>query len=191
MSSDKEKLTARESLDLISSMIAQTKGNVDRNSFHFLLWGWTILFANLGVYSLLEFTDVKNPFMIWAITIPAAIASGIYGARQERNAVVSTHLDVIYKWIWIGYAVTTFTIVFFGNTINYQINPVVLTWAAVPTFVGGVILKFKPLKFGGIALWVLGIAAFLVPNENQFLISALAIALGYLVPGYMLRARKA
>jgi hypothetical protein len=191
MTSDKENLTARESLDLISSMIAQTKGNVDKNSFYFLLWGWTILLANLGVYTLIVFADVKNPFMVWAITIPAAIVSGIYGARQEKNAVVSTHLDVISKWLWIGFGISTFIVVFFGKMINYQINPVISTLAAVPTFVSGVLLKFKPLKFGGIAFWILGIASFLVHNENQFLISALAIALGYLVPGYMLRARKA
>ena len=101
-----------------------------------------------------------------------------------------THLDVISKWIWIGFGLSTFIIVFFGKTINYQINPVVLTCAAIPTFVSGVILKFKPLKVGGIAFWTLGIVTFLVPNENQFLISALAIAIGYLVPGYLLRARK-
>ncbi|NOT76526.1 MAG: hypothetical protein HOP08_16480 [Cyclobacteriaceae bacterium] len=190
MNSAKENLTPQESLAVITSMIAQAKGNAEKNSFHFLLWGWTILIANLGVYALLRFTTVENPYLFWAITIPASVVSAIVGARQEKASLTSTHLDTINKWIWISYGIAVFTLVAFGKSINFQINPVVITLTAVPTFVTGVILRFTPLKLGGLAFWILGMITFLVPKEYQYLIAALAIALGYLVPGYMLKARK-
>jgi hypothetical protein len=90
-------------------------------------------------------------------------------------------------WVWIGYGIVCFTIVAFGSKINWLINPILITMAAVPTFVTGIMLRFKPLLYGGGALWVFGIILFLVPMDVQFLVAALAVVAGYLVPGYMLK----
>jgi hypothetical protein len=190
MNSETENLSPQQSLEMITSMIAQAKGNMQKNSFFFLLWGWTIAIANLGVYGLIKFTNYPNPFIFWAVAIPSAIISSVYGSRLEKNSGAVTHLDLINKWIWIGFGITTLIILFFGKQINWQINPVVLTMAALPTFVTGVILKFNPLKYGGIAFWATGILTFLVHDENQLLIAAVGISLGYLVPGYALKNRK-
>ncbi len=190
MNSENDNLSPQQSLDVITSMISQAKGNMQKNSFFFLLWGWTIAIANLGVYTLIKFTDYPNPFLFWGIAIPSAVISAVYGSRLEKNSGAITHLDMITKWIWMGFGITTFIIVFFGKQINWQINPVILTMAAVPTFVSGVILRFNPLRYGGIAFWLTGILTFLVRNENQLLIAAVGIILGYLVPGYALKNRK-
>jgi len=90
-----KQLTPQQSLDVITSMIQQAKGNMQKNSFYFLLWGWTIVIANLGVYLLIKFTDVADPYLMFLITIVSAIISMIYGFRQGKQAVVSTHLDSI------------------------------------------------------------------------------------------------
>jgi hypothetical protein len=184
---DKENLSAQQSLDIITAMIRQAKGNVSSNSFYFLLWGWTIAIANLGVFVMIRFTDVSTPTNIFAITIVSAIISMIYGARQSKRATSRTILDVVNMWIWIGYAINCFTIVAFGSKTNWQINAIVISMASVPTFVTGIMLRFRPLMFGGAALWIFGVVLFLIPGDLQFLISAIAIAAGYLVPGYMLK----
>ncbi len=187
MSSEKETLTPEQSLDVISSMIRQAKGNMQKNSFYFLLWGWTIVIANLGVYILIKFTSVSNPYMMFMLTILSAIVSGIYGMRQGKESNVSTHLDSIYKWVWIGFGVTCFIFWFFGKQIGWQINPVIITLSAVPTFISGALLKFKPLMLGGIAFWVFGVLIFMSSFENQFLLAALAVTAGYVIPGHMLK----
>ena len=187
METKNDNLSAQESLNLINAMIQQAKGNMQKSSFYFLLWGWTIAIANLGVYILIKFTDVSNPFLMFAITIPSAIISSIYGARQEKQKIALTILDSISKWLWIGFGITCFIFAFFGQRMGWQINPVIITMCAVPTFVSGIMLRFKPLMIGGVVFWVLGIVIFLVPAETQFLIAALAMVLGYLVPGYMLK----
>src|SRR5262245_30627021 len=139
MKPDSENLSAQESLDLITSMINQAKGNIHKNSFYFLLWGWTILICNLGVFVMLRFLHVANPFWIWLLTIPAWIISAIYGRNQEHSGT-STHLDQINKWLWICFGLICFTVVLFGYKINFQINPIICTVAAVPTFVSGIML---------------------------------------------------
>lgn len=188
---DKNDLSAQQSLDLITSMIRQAKGNVQKSGFYFLLWGWTIVIANLGVYFMLEFTAIENPFIMFSITIPAAIISMFYGMKQGKNLAASTLLDSIHMWLWIGFGINCFIIAAFGGKTNYQINPVIITMCAVPTFVSGIMLKFKPLVMGGSLFWVFGVICFMVDPKMQFLVAALAVTLGYLVPGYMLKKSEA
>jgi hypothetical protein len=189
MKPESENLTAQQSLDIITAMIQEAKGKARRNAFHFLLWGWVMVLANLGMYALTKF-GYPYPYIIWTITIPAWIISFYKSFRQEKEEQTTTHLDKLSMWLWICFGVTTFTVVVFGHKLNYQINPLITTICAIPTFVSGVMLRFKPMMFGGAAFWVFGIIGFLIPFETQPLIGGLAILCGYLVPGYLLKSKK-
>src|SRR6185503_13334862 len=108
MENKNENLNPQQSLDLITSMIREARGNMQKSSFHFLLWGWTIVIANLGVYIMMEFTDIQNPFVIFAITIPSAVISMIYGMKQGEKIAAPTILNIINKWLWIGFGINCF-----------------------------------------------------------------------------------
>jgi hypothetical protein len=189
MKADSENLTAQQSLDIITTMIRQAKGKVQKNGFHFLLWGWVVVIANLGMYTLARL-DYAYPWAIWAITIPAWIISLYKGYKDGRSENMVSHLDFVTMWLWIGFGIVIFTIVAFGAKVNFQINALVVTISAIPTFVSGVVIRFRPLMFGGAALWVFGIVSFLAPREIQPLIGAVAVLCGYLVPGYLLKNKK-
>ncbi len=191
MENKTDNLNAQQSLDLIASMIREAKGNMAKSGFYFLLWGWTIVIANLGVYFMLEFTDIKNPFLIFAITIPSAIISMIYGMNQDKRISAPTILDSINKWLWIGFGINCFIMAIFGKQFNWQINPVIITMCAVPTLVSGIMLRFKPLIYGGVCFWIFGAVIFMVDMKSQFLLAALAVVVGYLVPGYLLKKSEA
>jgi len=49
------------------------------------------------------------------------------------------------------------------------------------------VLRFRPLKLGGMSFWVLGIVSLFVPQPYRSLVFSLAILLGYLIPGYLLK----
>lgn len=191
MENKNENLNPQQSLDLITSMIREARGNMQKSGFYFLLWGWTIVIANLGVYIMLEFTNVEKPFFMFAITIPAAIISMIYGMKQGEKTTAPTLLDYVNKWLWIGFGVTCFIFVAFGMQYQWQINPVVITLCAMPTLVSGIMLRFKPLVFGGVCFWIMGGVIFMSDVKTQFLLAAIAVALGYLVPGYLLKKTEA
>jgi hypothetical protein len=74
--------------------------------------------------------------------------------------------------------------------INWQLNPVIMLMSTIPTVVSGVLIKFRPLIIGGVCFWVFGILCFLVPDPWQFLVGAVAVIVGYLIPGFMLRYKK-
>jgi hypothetical protein len=190
MRADEEKLTVEQSLDLITTMIREAQGKVQQNSFYFLLWGWVIVVANLGMYTLTKI-GYEMPYVVWLITIPAWILTIFKAIRQGKKVnIPSTHIDRITGSIWICYGVVIVSLVAFGKLINFQLNPVILLITAIPTFTSGVIIKFKPLMIGGIVFWIGAIISFLVPQDAQPLVGAVAIACGYLVPGYLLKAQK-
>lgn len=184
-----ENLSAHQSLDIITDMIKQAKGNMKRNSFFFLFWGWIVVIANLGMYALIQI-EYPMPYIVWSVTLPAWIFTMYKVFRRKREQHFHTHLDRIHSTVWIVFGVCIFTFILFSGKLNHQVNPLIVTLAAIPTMVSGVILRFRPLTIGSCLLWVFGITGFMTPMEYQNLIGAAAIICGYLVPGYMLKNKK-
>jgi len=189
MNAELPNLSARESLDIIAAMIREAKGNIQRNNFYFLFWGWLVVIANLGMYTL-QRIGYEYFYAIWLITLPAW-AFTLYKLRaQSRSNAARSHFDRITGTLWISFGVAIFSLVVFGRLINYQLNPVILIMSAIPTVVSGVILRFRPLVIGGVTCWITGMLCFLVDTQTQPLIGAVAIIIGFLIPGYMLRSHK-
>jgi len=190
MKTESEDLSARQSLDIITTMIQQAKGKAQANSFYFLFWGWVVALAQIGMY-ILMLVNYSRPYAIWLIAVPAWIFTLYKGFRDDRSEKTApTHFDRITTSLWLSFGIVIFTMVAFGYTINFRLNPVILTISAMPTFVSGVIIRFRPLIAGGISLWIFGVACFLLPYEIQPLMGASAIICGYLIPGYILKSRK-
>lgn len=187
MSTETNDISPQQSLDLIQAMIKQAQGNLLNNSFYFILWGWAILLANLGMYGLYKFTDFPYPYMVWLVAIPAWVVTMIYGSKQGRKAGKKTHLDKINMWMWICFGFSILPFLIFMSKIGYNVNPVVLVITAVPTFLTGIILKFRPLVMGGVSFYIFGTLCFMVSPLDQYLVGAVAIACGYLIPGYLLK----
>jgi hypothetical protein len=59
----------------------------------------------------------------------------------------------------------------------------------MPTFLIGVILKFKPLKVGGVCCWLLAIAVPFVNYDYQFLLMACAVVMAWVIPGYSFQSK--
>jgi hypothetical protein len=190
MEENSKDLSAEQSLALISSMIRQAQGNLSYNTKYIILWGWTIAIANFGMYGLMKFTSYSYPYLIWLITIPAAIISVIFGVKESKEKPSATHLERITMWLWISLFFIIPPVIAFGSKINFQINPIILLLTSVPTFVTGIILRFRPLLFGGICFWIASILCFMVDVQTQPLIGGMAVITGYLIPGYLLRKIK-
>jgi len=183
-----KQLSKDESLQLITEMIGQAKRNFAKGgSFYFLLWGFVVFTANAGHYVMLKWQLFDKPYMIWMITIPAAIISIVYSVRMDQKAMVKSHLDRMYGLVWLSVFMCTLIILTFMAKVDYNVNPTILVFAGLGTFLSGSMLRFTPLILGGFALWAAAIAAFMVPLTDQYLVAAVGILAGYLIPGYLLR----
>lgn len=185
---EEKPLSESESLRLITDMIQKAKRNYQKGgSFHILLWGWVIMLANFSHYIIQSFTSFEHPYMVWLVTIPAGIISGVYGARQSRNARVSSHLDNIYGQIWLAVGFAIVVVLLFMGNLNFNHNAVILLFSGIGTYISGRLLRFTPMYWGGLALGIAAVIAFNVAEVNQYLVAGFGILVGYLIPGYLLK----
>ena len=186
---NQENMTHEESLKIISSMITQAKVNIRQGSFHLLFWGWLIFFCSISDYLLYQLSDYHNSYYVWLFVIPGIFVSMIYGFRSGRKAKFFTYADTLYMWTWIAFMISS--VVLFVLLIDRMesFGPFILMLAGFPTFMSGIILKFRPLVIGGIIFWTLSIIAGFVGPDIAPLAMPLAVVSGYLIPGYLLKRK--
>jgi hypothetical protein len=189
MEPNEKVLKPEESLQIIEKMINRTKGNLHDNSFYFLLWGWIVLIGILAHTILSNFTDFSKPYLSWLIIIPGMIINIAYAMREGKKKSITTHVDTVNFMTWIAFLISyTITLVFMAK-LNYNIVPIIFLLAGNATFLTGIIIKFKPLTWGGIIFWLGAIGLFTLPGHLAIFIPPLAIIFGYLIPGYLLKSQ--
>lgn len=180
-------MSGQQGLGIIHEMIGRARGNVKSSTFHILLWGWIVVAGSLGHFILLKFSNIAHPEWVWTIVLVGIIGSVIRGVNRRKQKGVSTYGETIIRMIWITFLVNYFILVVFIAKINFYITPIVLLLAAGSVFLSGTILKYNPIRWGAVFIWLMAIIAFLVPLPYQLLATAAAMLLGYLIPGYMLK----
>jgi hypothetical protein len=187
MEPNEKVLKPEESLQIIEKMIQRTQKNLHDSSFYFLLWGWIILIGNLGHIIMNRIPTIDKPYLIWLIVIPGIIANFIYGMKQGKKNCVRTHLDRVNFLNWMSFLVGYAIVIVFMKQFNYKVTPLIFILAGNATFLTGIIIKFKPLIWGGIVFWLGVILQFVLPIEYVEFVSPVVIILGYLIPGYLLK----
>jgi Flp pilus assembly protein TadB len=186
-----ENLSAQESLQVIQSMIDKTKTNLGDNSIYFLLWGWLVFIACILQYILMVHVQYPKHYYAWMILFIGIIFSIIYSLKYRRKRGVKTYVGSSMSTLWTGLTISFMALPFILSKIGWNYAfPVYILFYATGTFISGGLLQFKPLQMGGIVCWILAVAATFVSYQNQILLSALAILVSYLIPGYLLKNKK-
>jgi hypothetical protein len=188
METEEKMMTGEESLKIITDMINKTKVNIRQGSFHLLFWGWLILICSLSEYLLYKFTDFTHPWYVWFFVIPGVFVSMIYGFVTGRKAKMHTYADNLYLWTWMGFLASSIVLFMIVSEDMRNVPPFILMLAAMPTFISGFIIRFRPLIIGGITFWIFALAAHFA---GAFAPLAVPVAMltGYLIPGYMLKRK--
>lgn len=191
MNQGEKLMTETESMQLISSMINRAKNRFGETGVLYLFWGWLVLICCLVQFTALYFFNNQNAYYIWYATWLAPIFQGIYLRRFRKKRRVKTYTGEIIGFVWLVFLVCITLIVFILLYLNAYpvINPAVLVMYGMPTFLSGVILKFKPLRIGGICCWLLSVLSVFASYELQLLCISLAVILAWIIPGYLLRAK--
>ena len=187
MENDEKMMTGEESLRIISEILNKTRVNFQQGSFHLLFWGWLIVICSLAEYFLSRFTDMVHPYYAWFIVIPGVFVSMIYGFKNGRKAKVYTYADSIWMWTWMGYLLAMVILFILHSKSMETITPYILLLTGFPTFVSGIIIRFRPLIIGGICFWILSLAVSFAGPAIAPLGMPVAMIVSYLIPGYMLK----
>ena len=188
---NEEKLSPEDSIRVIQSMIDRTREDFAENPFFYLLWGWLILVAALAQYILLVFFHSPYHYMVWNLMWIGSVVSIIYGVRHTRKARVRTYMNDAMKLFGIGTGIsfTILSLIFIYKEAWAIAFPVYFVLYAFCAFIGGAILRFRPLSWAAIACWLIAVISAFVNYETQLLLTALVVLVSYIVPGYLLRAK--
>jgi hypothetical protein len=192
---ENDKLTSgEEGLAIIQAMINKAKHQFGDNGHLYLMWGWVVLFCALAQFTLLNYFRFTQHYLVWMLTWAAAIYQQVYMARRNKKRVVKTYTDDILSYVWLVFVVVMFLFGYLFATVlgkeTYKlINPAFLVLYGMPTFLSGIILKFRPLIIGAITCWILAIFAGLVTPEYHMLFLAAGVVIAWIVPGYIMRSR--
>ena len=189
MENEEQLMTGEESLKVITAMINKTRVNVTQSSFHLLFWGWLIFACSLSEFLLYRFTSFTNAWYVWFFVIPGVFVSMIYGFTKGRRASLHTYAEGIYTWVWMAFLIAAVVLFIVHSGQMESVSEYILLVAAIPTFISGIVLKFKPLIWGGVSFWIFALAAHFGSPVVSGLSVPIATITGYLVPGYLLRKK--
>ena len=183
-----------QSLQLIESMINKAKDNFNEDGHLYLLWGWLVFFCSTTEFVLYHFFQYPYHYWVWIISIVAIIYQAFYLARKYRTQKVHTYTEHILGYVWITFAILTFLIGYLIGRLTlgdyfWHIYPVVLALYGMPVFLSGIILRFNPLRFGGIGCWLLSVITTFLEYDYQMLMLSVAMVIAWIIPGYLLRAK--
>lgn len=185
----------QQSLQLIESMINRAKDKFAEDGFMYLVWGWLVFGCSLLQFILLHFVHYPKHYIVWLATIPVFIYLYFYVNKKQKHQTVITYTGYIIGFVWLTFVIVIILLAFligFLTSGDYytHIVHILLAVYGMPVFLTGVIIRFKPLIFGGIACWILCIVStFIETYDYQFLLIPLAMLLAWIIPGYLLRAK--
>ncbi len=171
-------------------MIQRAQHRLSDDGSQYLLWGWVVLIASLTQYALMHTAYADYSAFAWLLLPVGGVGAFLLGRRTAQRAA-RTHLDRVVGVLWtaVGAAIgLTFAITF--RQAHYQVTyPILLVLYGVGLFTSGGLLRFRSLQFGGGACWGLAMVCAQLGFENQLLCLAAGVLVGYIVPGFILRAR--
>lgn len=190
---EEKTLSEQESFFVIEQMIAAAKNEYRQNGGGWLIWGWLLFLASINSIVLIEIDYTYYIQWTWCSILPLGfLLMFFYNKRHSRQEVVTTYLQDLFRKFNIGFFVSLTVIVasnFLGVPPNLSFGYFYILYAFW-MFMNGSALRFKPLIVGAIVNWCAAIAIFLVHDFKQIMIiSAIAVLVGYLIPGQILSAK--
>lgn len=191
MNENENQMTGAESLSIISGMINRARNRFSETGHLYLLWGFVIFTCCITQFIMLYFFNSKNSHYVWYATWMVLIYQFYYLFKKRKRERVRTYTGEIVGFVWFTFIICSLILVYIliKNNAFQAINAVVLVMYGMPTFLSGVILRFKPLKTGGMICWMLAIWAVFTSYQYQLLLLALAVIAAWIIPGFILRSK--
>ena len=180
-------LTPQESIRVITEVISKTKENFQENSFCFLLWGWLIASASFAFFCLHHFTNFQYYFIPFPIFSAIGIVATLLYFKRKNSESTLTYTTYFINKMWLVLGVSFIMVVFINVSQNKMPFTYTLLIAGIGTLASGWVMKFQPLIIGGILFLVSTLASVYVADDYKPLLHGIAVVVGYLIPGYLLK----
>ncbi|MDB5193115.1 MAG: hypothetical protein JWQ96_2678 [Segetibacter sp.] len=140
-------------------------------------------------YVLLAVVNYEKHYYAWLVTPVAIIIHLLFVIKDKRKRRVKTFVGEANGYLWMAIGISFFGLSIYMSHIGWQHSyPIYIMMYGIGTFVSGGLLQFKPLQIGGALCLPLMIVCVYVDFDIRILITAFAVLISYIIPGYMLRS---
>lgn len=186
---EERKINETESWELISMMVKNARMNLRAkiNSNILLLWGYTVVIVSLLIWGLKKWEILSCASLFWFLIPIICLPVTKYLSSQDKIKVKS-YLDKTIDHITIlNILVCSFTAlsaIWTKMPILFIEGILFSMWIIVI----GLLIRYKPLIYGGIAGIFLSFGLLLIHSEiNQILVFALIPLFSIIIPGHLFR----
>jgi len=211
MEEQEKKLSEKESLALIATMINKAKDSYHDTGIGAIMWGAIITVCSLVKLSEIQF-GYRLPFDIYLLTLAAIIPQIFITIKEKKERKVKSYDDVYMDYLWLGFGICIFLLILIINNIFADLSPLIrdykeltkgrIDWIdfrfsefvsplflllyGFPTFVTGAACKFKPMLWGGICCWICSVIAVYTTIKIDLLLTAASAIVAWLIPGILM-----
>lgn len=187
------KINEKESLELISRMIQNTRRNLDAGSGNmFLLWGYVCALVTITVAIALHFT--KDFVWMWGFfAIPLLGSLLTYVMKRKEKQKVTTYTDRVINQMWQILYLFCMAIVLMSLIVQQM--DIILPLAAILFSLGsiftGIVIRYTAFSGFPSVGAVLGLHMLLIALSGELAISglwlfALVVVFSMIIPGHIL-----
>lgn len=191
---EESKLTEKESLHLIEQMIQVAKDEHYENGESWLYWGWFIFIASV-LSAILGFMEQwEYVSWVWNGALAAALLLYVFlQLRLRKNVVVKTYAHELIGRLATGFFISLLVCIgasFIGKTASSFSFGYYYVLYAFWMYIYGSAIRFRAFIVGAFFNWTGALAIFWIDDFRiDMIISAVVVFVGYLIPGYLLRAQ--
>jgi MFS family permease len=185
-----EVLSHQESLGIIEQMISAARDDHRERGDGWLLWGWLLFIASVLSAVLMARGNADYISWVWFIMLGLGLLGNLFLLfTYKKRKPVTTYVQNLLNKLGIGFFVSLFILIAasYLSRMSFAFGYYYVLYAFW-MFIHGSAIRFKPFIVGAIVNWAAAIAIFIVQDfYYAMIISSLAVLIGYLIPGHMLR----
>lgn len=215
---EEKQLSEKESLQLITEMIAKAKHSYHENGTSAILWGSVVAFCGFVMFAELYY-HFSIGFDVWLLTLAAFVPQIFITINEKKNRKIISHTEAAMTTIWLVFTISMFALVFYFNVVpgvsdkilaqegtkilaikadgstsdfHYTVpsaGSLLMLMYAIPTLATGLAYKFRPMILGALLCYLFFIVSCFTPTAYDMLLNGLAGIFNWLLPGLILRSR--
>lgn len=180
-------INEKESLEIISRMIENTREKVKKNAgMPFLIWGYTTVLVSIAIWYLINKTGDYHWHFLWFCIIIVGLPLSLLNRRKE-NRGFTTYIDRVVGKVWLVFATVVIicsVMAFF--VLKMPILFLVLLLISMAVTITGFVIKFNiAVGFGFVGVLASFIFLF-IGGTAQILMFAGLFFVMMVIPGHIL-----
>lgn len=188
---EEKKLTEKESLELITKMIQNTRMKMEENSgMPLIIWGYVTIFTTFVVWLMVKQTGNHLWNFLWFILpLLGGVFSLFLAKKEARKPSAKTYISSVLSSIWMVLGFVGLITSIMAFLVRFPILFVIALLMGIGAALTGAVTKYKPLIImGGLGIAISFALLFVRTYDLHMLIFAVDFLLMMVIPGHIMNA---